>query len=198
MPETNFTITQGTLTITEHGNSVPYSGKLDDLSLHPVKEVIDKVLKLDACKDFDIDAYDQFDATPLRVTPTGGTSTDGSIELVTTGTATSTTAVEMDNLHVKSIVDTMKERNIPPYMMDDYFCISHPTTLRTFKNCWSIVVLVANAKKTPCPVISAATAISTSLYVSSVYHTANSASTANSLANRSGAALRSARTVAVR
>jgi hypothetical protein len=32
MPETNFTITQGTLTITEYGNSVPYSGKLEALS----------------------------------------------------------------------------------------------------------------------------------------------------------------------
>lgn len=40
MPETNFTITQGTLTITEAGNSVPFTGKLDDLSEHPVKEVI--------------------------------------------------------------------------------------------------------------------------------------------------------------
>lgn len=31
MPETNFTIRQGTLTLSEGGNSVPYSGKLDDL-----------------------------------------------------------------------------------------------------------------------------------------------------------------------
>src|SRR5512135_729267 len=31
-PETNFTITQGTLTVTEAMNSVPYSGKLDNLS----------------------------------------------------------------------------------------------------------------------------------------------------------------------
>ena len=39
MPETNFTISQGQLTITEYGNSVPYTKKLDDLSKHPVKEV---------------------------------------------------------------------------------------------------------------------------------------------------------------
>ena len=45
MPETNFTITQGTLTVTEYGNSVPFTKKLDDLSRHPVKEVINKVLK---------------------------------------------------------------------------------------------------------------------------------------------------------
>ena len=35
MPETNLTITQGTLTITEAGNSIPYSGFLDNLSKYP-------------------------------------------------------------------------------------------------------------------------------------------------------------------
>ena len=40
MPETNFVITQGTLTITEFGNAVPYSGKLNDLSEHPVTQII--------------------------------------------------------------------------------------------------------------------------------------------------------------
>lgn len=40
MPESNFTISQGTLTITEAGNSVPYSGKLNDLSMLPVTEII--------------------------------------------------------------------------------------------------------------------------------------------------------------
>jgi len=53
MPETNFTITQGTLTVTEAGNSVPYSGKLDNLSKFPVQELIQKVLKNDAVKTFD-------------------------------------------------------------------------------------------------------------------------------------------------
>jgi len=48
MPETNFTITQGTMTITEAGNSVPYTGKLDNLSEQPVTEIINKVLKNDA------------------------------------------------------------------------------------------------------------------------------------------------------
>jgi hypothetical protein len=60
MPETNFTISQGTMTITEYGNSVPYTGKLDDLSEHPVKEIIAKVLKNDAKKAFDIAAEAQF------------------------------------------------------------------------------------------------------------------------------------------
>lgn len=133
MPETNFTITQGTMTITEYGNSVPYTGKLDDLSEHPVKEIINKVLRNDAKKAFDIAAHAQFDATPLRVVPKGGTATDA-VTLTTNGTATLTNTVALGKGHVKAIVDLMKERNIPPYMGDDYIALAHPSTFRTLRN----------------------------------------------------------------
>lgn len=133
MPETNFTITQGTLTITEYGNSVPYTGKLDDLSEQPVKEIIGKVLKNDAKKAFDTAAHTQFNRTLLRVVPTAGTDT-AAVTLTTNGTATLTNNIALNTGHVKSIVDTMKERNIPPYMGDDYMCVAWPTTYRTFKN----------------------------------------------------------------
>jgi len=135
MPETNFTITQGTLTVTEYGNSVPYTGKLDDLSFHPVKEIIKKALKNDAKKAFDIAAHGQFNATPLVVQPTGGTDTSA-VTIYTDGTATQTinATATLGKEHVKSIVDAMKERNIEPYMADDYFSISHPSTYRGFKN----------------------------------------------------------------
>jgi len=131
MPETNFTILQGTMTITEFGNSVPYTEKLDDLSLHPVREVIHKVLKNDAKKAFDLAAHAQFNATPLRVV---STDTAGAIILTTNGTATATNSVALNKSHVKSIVDMMKERNIPPYVNDDYVSIGRPSTYRTFKN----------------------------------------------------------------
>lgn len=133
MPETNFTIVQGTLTITEYGNSVPYTGKLDDLSYHPVKKIINKALKNDAKKAFDIGAEAQFNLTPLRVVPTGGTDTSA-ITLTTNGTATATNNVALGKEHIKTIVDTMKERNIPPYMGDDYISLGWPTTFRTVKN----------------------------------------------------------------
>lgn len=133
MPQTNFTITQGTMSVTEFGNSVPYTSKLDDLSEQPVKEIISKVLKNDAKKAFDIAAEAQFRLTPLRVIPTGGTSTSA-VTLYTNGTVTGTNNVALNKLHVKAISDLMKERNIPPYTGDDYVSVAHPTTLRTFKN----------------------------------------------------------------
>jgi len=136
MPETNFTIVQGTLTITEAGNSIPFSGKLDNLSKFPVIELIQKVLKNDAVKTFDRLAWTQFNQTLLRAvaTNTSSGSTTANIVLTTNGTATATNTAAFDNGHAKYIVDTMKERNIPAYIGDDYYALAWPTTLRTFKN----------------------------------------------------------------
>jgi N4-gp56 family major capsid protein len=133
MPETNFTITQGTLTVTEAGNSVPYSGKLDNLSKFPVMELIQKVLKNDAVKTFDRLAWTQFNQTLLRAIPTAGTDT-AAVTLFTNGTVTGTNNIAYNNAHAKSIVDTMKERNIPAYLGDDYYALAWPSTLRAFKN----------------------------------------------------------------
>ena len=134
MPETNFTIVQGTLTITEAGNSIPYSGKLDNLSKFPVSDLIQKVLKNDAIKTFDRLAWTQMNQTLLRVSPTGGSSATGAVTLSTTGTTTITNSSAYSNTYAKSIVDLMKERNIPAYLGDDYYALAWPTTLRNFKN----------------------------------------------------------------
>ena len=133
LPETSFTIAQGTMTITEAGNSVPWTGKLDDLSEQPVAEVIRKVLKTDAKKAFDNLASAEFNKAALRVAPTGGTSATA-VTLTTNSVCTITNDLAMSNNHVKSIVDVMKERNIPAYTGDDYYCIAWPTTFRAFKD----------------------------------------------------------------
>ena len=133
VPETNFTIVQGTLTITEGANSVPFSGKLDNLSKFPVTQIIEKVLKNDCVKFLDRQAWTQFNSTLLQVIASAGTDTS-SITLYTNGTVTGTNSIAYNNNHAKSIVDIMKERNIPAYLADDYYALAWPTTLRTFKN----------------------------------------------------------------
>jgi hypothetical protein len=66
----------------------PYTGFLDNLSKHPVQEIINKVLKNDAKKGLDGQAWYQFLQTPLRVVASGtgtlGTSTI-SVTLTTNG-----------------------------------------------------------------------------------------------------------------
>ena len=133
MPQTNFTVTQGTMTITEFGNSVPYTGKLEALSEHNVKEIINSVMKEDAKEAFDTATQLEFNKTPLRVVATDGTSTN-SVVLTTNGTATATNTVALGKDHVKAIVDLMKERNIPVYQGNDFAALARPTTLRQLKN----------------------------------------------------------------
>jgi hypothetical protein len=133
MPETGITITQGTLTVTEYGHGLPYTGKLEDLGKQNIRAPIMKALKNDAKKAFDIGAHAQFNLTPLRVVPTGGTATD-SVVLTTNGTATATNNVAFGKDHAKAIVDLMKERNIPGYNGDDYYSLAWTTTYRTFRN----------------------------------------------------------------
>ena len=133
MPETNFTIAQASLTITESGNSVPFTEKLDNLSEQPVREVIHKVLKNDANKALDTQCHAQFDATLLTVEPTSGTSATA-ITVATTGAAASTNNLAMSNVHVKLISDQMKERDIGTYDGTNYMCIGRPSTFRAFKD----------------------------------------------------------------
>jgi N4-gp56 family major capsid protein len=135
MPESNFTILQGTLTINEYGNSVPYTQKLDDLSEQPIREIIDKVIKDDAKKAFDIAAEAQFDDCKLRAVATGTLASGDALVFTTDGTATATNGAQRCGAtETKEIIDYMKERNITPYQGDDYFALSHPSGWRYLKN----------------------------------------------------------------
>ena len=133
MPETQFSIQQRSLTIGEFGNSVPFTKKVELLGEHDVKDVIDQTLRDDARKVFDRMTAYQFFRTPLRVAPVSGTDV-ASIVLTSNGATATTNNLAMTAAHVKAIVDTAKERNIPPFSGDDYCSISHPTTFRGFKN----------------------------------------------------------------
>jgi hypothetical protein len=131
IPQGQHTILQGTLTMNERGFSVPYSEKLESLSQFSVKQPIMKVLKYDAMVDLDCLAHQQFNKTPLRVAASA--AADG-VSLTTNSTATVTNSVAMSTTNVKSIVDTMKGRNIPAYEHGDYYAISRPLQLRGVKN----------------------------------------------------------------
>lgn len=127
--EGNFTIYQATMTISERGFSVPYSGKLEALSKFEVRQPIMRALKNDASKDLDALCYEQFKRTKLRAVL--NTST---FDLTTNGTAAATASAAMLTTNVKLIRDEMAERNIPPYVNDDYYAIARPKALRGLKN----------------------------------------------------------------
>src|SRR5678816_1414909 len=105
MPETNFTIDQNSLTITEYGNSVPFTKKLDDLSEQPVTEIIHKVLKNDARKALDRVPYAQFNRSLLRATSTSAVA----YTLTTNGIPAGAHTNELTSDHVKKIADELAE-----------------------------------------------------------------------------------------
>lgn len=135
MPKGNYPIAQGSLRVTERGQSVDYTGKLDDLSFHPIKEIINKVLLNDGKKAYDWSAYAEFDNTPLVVAPTGGNSAT-SITLSTTGATAITNNYAMKRGHIKAIRDLMYSRNIPHHnkLGNNYGCITGTTVLRPIKD----------------------------------------------------------------
>jgi N4-gp56 family major capsid protein len=117
----------------EAGNSVPYTGKLLALAKHQVVAIIDKTLKDDARKYFDIESFLQFKNTQLRAAPSSELRRPRS-RSTPTAPASVTNNVALGTGHIKAIVDTAKERNIPPYTADDYVGVSHPTTFSNLKN----------------------------------------------------------------
>lgn len=131
IPQGQHTVLQGTLTMNERGFSVPYSEVLESLSQFTVRQPIMKVLKYDASVDLDALAWEQFNKTPLRA---AATATADNITLTTNSTATLTASAAMSTANLKSIVDTMKGRNIPRFANDDYYAIARPLGLRGLKN----------------------------------------------------------------
>jgi N4-gp56 family major capsid protein len=132
MPETGFTISQGQVIVTEYGNSVPYTKKLDDLSEQPVTEVIHKVLKNDARKALDRAAYTQFvnNSTGIVARPSDATT----LSVTEDGTPDGTGSGKLTHEHVKEIADQLADREIPTYDGNHYVSVGRPRALRQLKD----------------------------------------------------------------
>lgn len=116
MPLTQQTITKGTLTITEYGNAIPYTFKLEALSQFDMENVIRKGLLNDKVAIIDAAVHAQFNATPLVYV---GTATDGHA-LTTNGTATATNTSVLNERHVRKMRLELEKRNVPTLEGDSY------------------------------------------------------------------------------
>jgi N4-gp56 family major capsid protein len=130
MPETDFETVQGSVTLREFGNSVPYSEALDNMSEVPVTEIINKVLKFDAAKTLDGACFAEFNKAPLTICSDGGVYKETTTGLVTAG---SVNDAALDKADIIYIIDKMSERNIPGFAGDSFYSIAHPTTLTNLK-----------------------------------------------------------------
>lgn len=126
MPKSNFTITQGSLTITEYGNSIPFTLKLETLSDITVPENVKVVLRNDMAKVLDSAAAAQFQTSDYKATITNtATTTFGSA-----AAAVATATGNMSDKNVRDIVDTMKTLNIPRFDGNNYVCIGSTNSIR--------------------------------------------------------------------
>jgi N4-gp56 family major capsid protein len=126
IPRRNFTITQGSVVITEYGNAIDYTFKLETLSEYGVPEAVQKVLRNDMAKVLDSAAGAIF-ATGDFVAQCINTA---STEFTTDGTATTTASTEVSDKNWRDIIDYMKKKDIPRYAGEDYVAICSVDSLR--------------------------------------------------------------------
>lgn len=135
MPATNFTVTKGTCTVTEYGNSIPFTRKLLELSQHDLKGIVRTSLANDMAKVLDKQVATVLsDNVQLVYGPYQGTGT-ATIESSTNGTRATAHAagVFLNYNHIIAVVDDMKEKNIPTFDGENYVCIAHPSTLTNLR-----------------------------------------------------------------
>lgn len=120
IPETQFITNQGTGTITEYGNSVPWTGKLDALGQFQLEPVIEQKLRDDMVKVMESAAATEFTRTQYIAV---STATNG-VVITTNGTATATAQADGSAQNTRSIVDFMKKRLIPKFDGRNYICVA--------------------------------------------------------------------------
>ena len=126
IPKNNYTITQGTLTMNEYGNSVPFTLKAKTLSDVQVPSIVREVLMNDMAKVLDSAAATQFKTNDYIATITNtATTTFGSA-----GTALATAGANMSDKNVRDIIDRMNTLNIPKQDGENYVCIGSVNSIR--------------------------------------------------------------------
>lgn len=119
IPETNFTINQGTLTILEFGNAIAFTNQLVALSELDVDNSVVQSLMNDMAITLDSVAGAQFKTSDLVYVAT----TSNSINVTTSGVASSTASSNLNGTNWRLICDDMRKKNIPFYDGQSYVVI---------------------------------------------------------------------------
>lgn len=126
IPKRNFNIRQGTLTVTEYGNSVPFTLKVQTLSEITVPETIKVVLRNDMAKVLDTDAATRFKEADHKAVCTNTATT----VITSNSTATATASANMSDKNSRDVIDKLKVLNVPRYDGMNYICIASTNSIR--------------------------------------------------------------------
>lgn len=138
MPETKVQISRGELVVTEYGNAIPFTGKLDTLSEFSVDNIWHKALKDDQADALDTAIAAVFKTCKVKYTPTG-TDDAPTYTLATDGTCITAATRHTSTKDVKAIVDYMKDTLWVPKVNGKvkdgaYICVASTGFLRTIKD----------------------------------------------------------------
>ena len=127
IPKRNYTILQGTLTMTEYGNSIPFTQKVKTLADIQVPDTVRQVLTNDMKVVLDSAAASQFMTNDYIATITNtATTTFGS-----SGTKVATAGANMSDKNVRDIIDQMKKLLVPTRSNDGlYACVASTNSIR--------------------------------------------------------------------
>lgn len=125
IPETGFVTNQGTGSITEYGNAVPFTSKLQTLGQFEVSAVTEQKLRDDQVKVLESAAGAQFVLTDFVAV----CSLTNTVAITTNSVATITASADLTSVNVRQIVDFMKKKLIPKYDGRNYVAIASVAAL---------------------------------------------------------------------
>lgn len=125
IPQTNYTVVQGTGQINEYGNSVPYTGKLEVLGQFQVEPITEQKLRDDMVKVLESACGAQYVATEFIAVMSSTTTT----VITTNGTATATATADLTASGTRDVVNFMKKKLIPRFDGRNYVCIASVSAL---------------------------------------------------------------------
>ena len=126
IPENKWKVVKDSVVVTEVGNSVPYTEKLDTLAEFDASDISSQVLLEDQLEVIDSLAYDQFNSAEYIAVCSDTATT----VFTTNGTATVTASASASDKNIRDIVDYMKKRAIPKFADGNYRAIVSVNTRR--------------------------------------------------------------------
>ena len=126
IPEASWKVIKDSVVVTEVGNSVPYTQKLEILAEFDPENISTKALKDDQLEVLDSMAYDEF----YKAEFVAVCSSTSSTVMTTNGTATATAGANMSDKNVRDVVDYMEQKHIPKFSDGMYRAIVSVNTKR--------------------------------------------------------------------
>lgn len=125
IPETQFVTNQGTCVITEYGNSIPFTQKLENLAQFQLEPATEQRLRDDMVKVLESACGTQYVNTDFIAVMTA----TNSVNFTTNGTASSGANANLTASNTRDIVNFMTKKLIPKYDGRNYVCIAGVTAM---------------------------------------------------------------------